>query len=137
MTGSAIGYLDLFHKLCGDESLKNVVLVTSWWESTGEVEGRRREEELEHRYWEPLLALGARSRRHYNTVESAQELVLSMVEHSPVPVKLQTELAKGKKLADTPAGALVNASLHKVIKKQKAELAELKRSMQSAIDRGM
>jgi hypothetical protein len=54
----------MFQKLCGDDALKNVILVTTMWSQVDVDVGRKREDELHQssEFWKPLIELGARTR---------------------------------------------------------------------------
>jgi hypothetical protein len=47
MGGAARGNLRLFRKLCGTDTFVNVVIVTTFWDKVGKIEGMERMKELE------------------------------------------------------------------------------------------
>jgi hypothetical protein len=78
MTGAAIKNLRTFRKLCGEQSMDSVVLVTTIWNHVADVElGIRRQVELEGNpnLWGDMLAAGARVMRYQNNRESALKIV--------------------------------------------------------------
>ena len=75
MGGSPIKHLKMLHNLCGVETLKNVVLVTTMWDQVDEEEGDNRENELTARYWKTMIELGCRTSRFDNNTESALDIV--------------------------------------------------------------
>ena len=84
----------MFRKLCGDENLKNVVVVTNMW---GEVDPRRgaeREKELrtDPQLFQPVMAQGAQMLRHDNTLDSAQAIIAHFINTHPVALRIQREL---------------------------------------------
>jgi hypothetical protein len=139
MSGSSIKNLRLFRKLCGNENMGNVTLVTTWWDKVTLEEGERRERELRQPggFWSTMLANGSSIVRYDGTAQCANDLVLSMVKNSPMLIKLQREMAAGKSLIDTEAGASINEEILKLQKKHKEELDELKEEMDIAMKQGI
>jgi hypothetical protein len=64
----------MFRKLCGDDTLKNVVIVTNTWSEVGQAKGEMREAELKNKFFKPALDKGAQMLRHDNTVQSAHNI---------------------------------------------------------------
>jgi hypothetical protein len=62
---------ELFVELCGSYNLKNVILVSTKWDTIDPNVGARREQQLAGEYWADLLGCGAQMARHYNTTKSA------------------------------------------------------------------
>jgi len=65
----------MFRKLCGDDTLKNIVIVTNMWGEVGQAKGQMREAELKNKFFKPTLDKGAQMLRHDNTVESAHNIL--------------------------------------------------------------
>lgn len=65
MQGSSLQNLRMFRKLCGDEALKNVLLVTTFWDTVNDAEGRVREKELSSNndFWGLMISKGSRMKR--------------------------------------------------------------------------
>jgi len=74
----------MFQKLCGQDAMKNVVIVTTMWDKVAEDEGRRREQELKEKdsLFKPLLDGGATMMHHERTVESATKVINYLLEKS-------------------------------------------------------
>lgn len=109
MGGASKRSFRLFRKLCGEATLKNVIIVTTMWDKVPLVQGESREGELktDARFFKPALDDGARMTRHQNTVLSAHEAIRAIYEreHSYVPLDIQKELVDEKKhLARTAVG---------------------------------
>jgi hypothetical protein len=49
----------MFTKLCGDDAMKNVTLVTTKWARVELEEGAMREEQLKMKFWKGMLDKGA------------------------------------------------------------------------------
>ena len=60
----------MFRELCGDTSLKNIVLVTNMWDTVTPNVGESREMELTNKYFKPALDKGAQLARHQNAEQS-------------------------------------------------------------------
>src|SRR5438046_2022301 len=65
MQGSARENLEMFRKLCGDDALKNVIFVTTFWDTVDVSLGARNEEELtsNDEFWGRMVKKGSRVRR--------------------------------------------------------------------------
>ncbi|KAK7032289.1 hypothetical protein VNI00_013248 [Paramarasmius palmivorus] len=123
----------MFRELCGDSTLKNVVIVTNMWGEVGKDVGEAREAELiqEDKFFRPVLEKGAQLVRHDNTTETARAILLHLVENKPLPLQIQTELVdQGMSLSETAAGAELNRELMEQIKKHEKEMRELQKEMQ-------
>ena len=133
-TGVAGRNFDMFHKLCGDAALKNIVLVTNMWgEVTPEV-GEARERELSSKFFKPALDKGAQMIRHKNTVESAHEIIRRIVKNRPVVLQIQRELVdEHKDIADTAAGEAINRELNEQMRRHRAELKKVEEEMVQAL----
>jgi hypothetical protein len=138
MTNSSIKTLRVFRKLCGSDNLKNVSLVTTMWDKVTAEEGAAREKELSEQggFWRSMIASGSTIKRYDGTYDCAIALILDMVEQKPVIIKLQQEIAAGKRLIDTDAGASINEEILKVQKQHKEELQALKEEITEAMEQG-
>ena len=135
MTSSGIQNLRMFHSLCGDHNLKNVVLATTKWGDTPLQDARRREKDLtsDTRFWRPMIAAGAVVRRFENSPESATDLVKEILDKGQkiVPT-IQQEVVAGTKLADTQAGAVIEATIARLQKQHDKEKQALLEEVQRA-----
>lgn len=130
VTQHSIKNLEMFKKLCGENNLQNVVLATTFWDRVGDVEGGRREVELRENFWSLLLALGAKTARHYGTRQSAVDIVSTLLGNKPFYVQLQEEMGRGhKSLKDTSAGQEVMLELQRIKEKHERELADMREVM--------
>lgn len=84
----------MFQKLCGDDALKNVILVTTMWSQVDVDVGRKREDELHQssEFWKPLIELGARTRWYDGTYNSTKDIVSLLAKAEPVALKIQRKL---------------------------------------------
>ncbi|KAF9267985.1 P-loop containing nucleoside triphosphate hydrolase protein [Marasmius fiardii PR-910] len=126
----------MFKELCGESTLKNVVLVTNMWGEVSQDVGEARESELvrEDKFFKPVLDKGAQIVRHDNTPETARAILLHLVQNRPLPLRIQTELVDQKKsISETAAGAELNREMMEQIRKHEKEMRELQEEMKAAI----
>ena len=98
MAGTPLKDLAVLKGLCGDENLKNIVLVTTMWdESQDESIGSKREEELLSTFWKDMVCLGSRTCRFQGSRESAWEIIdcldLEGCHQTRAPLRIQLEMA--------------------------------------------
>ena len=136
MGGVARKNFRLFRKLCGDETLKNVLIVTNMWDEVDPAIGAARERELAEKdvFFRPALEKGARMVRHQNTVESAHSIVREIIGFPAVPLQIQLETVdEHKKLVDTDVGQDVKTELDKAEAKHLNELDGLRSTVQELL----
>jgi len=122
MEGPSLKNLRMMKKLCGANSLSNVVLATTMWERVTEEEGSRREAELKQVFWKDMIDGGsAVTRITTETGDDARALVKSLLRNKPISTRLQEELHSGKTLVQTEAGAEIREEIAKLERKLKAE----------------
>ncbi|KJA16047.1 hypothetical protein HYPSUDRAFT_325670 [Hypholoma sublateritium FD-334 SS-4] len=125
--------LRMFQKLCGADTFKNVVVLTTFWDEVAPAVGEKREEELRSKFFKGVVDGGARFMRHDRTAASAGA-VLSYVfaELAPVVTQIQTELGVERKtLVDTAAGAVQQEEIERVISQHKEEVSHLLAQMET------
>lgn len=143
MQGSARKNLIMFNKLCGENALHKVILVTTMWENLKtQDQGVARENELRSTidFWGWMWERGSKIERHTNDAESAKRLVEMFLpsdkqkapEH--VVLTIQEEMAdENKLLEDTKAGEAVRASLKKEGLRLSQALKEYQQSAREAM----
>ena len=133
-TGISVRNFKMFRKLCGDSTLKNVVLVTNMWGKVEEDVGKAREQELASIYFKPALDKKAQLARHYNTIQSSHDIIRLIMKNNPAPLLIQQELVdQHKNIKDTAAGEAVNEELSAMIKRHEAEMNTLRADMRQAL----
>jgi hypothetical protein len=144
MRGSALKNLTLFQQLCGTESLANVVLATTMWDSlTTQArldEALRWEKELRDtpRFWGDMIAEESRMMRQNDGFRSALEIVnyILGLKHGAV-LTIQKELIDDKKqLNQTRAGEVVQRDILIEKKRHEQELRRLQEAMDKAVKDG-
>lgn len=126
----------MFRKLCGDESLENVVLVTNMWSLVEKSRGDAREKELmeDERLFQPVLEKGARMVRHDNTRDSAHRILRQIIRNTPAALQIQKELVEqGKDISQTAAAVELDQELAALAQKHMEELKEIKQEMEEAL----
>ena len=124
----------MFHELCGDETLKNVVLVTNMWGEVSQNIGEVREQKLATNFFKPALDKGAQLVRHHHTTESAYDIIRRIVNNQPMALQIQRELVdEGKTITDTAAGEVINKELNEQIRLHQVELKAVQEEMVQAL----
>ncbi|TFY58028.1 hypothetical protein EVJ58_g6669 [Rhodofomes roseus] len=135
MTGISRRNFHLFRKICGEDTLKNVVIVTNMWSEVNAERGLAREDELasDSMFFKPALDKGAKMMRHDNTYHSAVTIMLQLIPNTPTPLLLQAELIEQEKdIAQTAAGTELARDIEEQRQKYVEELSELQQEMQDA-----
>ncbi|KAF9781350.1 P-loop containing nucleoside triphosphate hydrolase protein [Thelephora terrestris] len=134
-TGISVRNFKMFRQLCGDSTLKNVVLVTNMWGRVEKDVGEAHEKELAEVYFRPALEKDAQLARHHNTTQSAHEILRRIMKNDPAPLLIQRELVdEGKDIKHTSAGVAVNEELNKAMKRHEAEMDALREDMRQALE---
>lgn len=129
----------MFRKLCGRDNLSGVRLVTTMWDTVTLEKGEAREKELckPDGRWSSMIASGSTVRRHDGSLQSAQTLVREMLDNTAMIVKLQQEIADGKALIETDAGAFINEQISIIQKTYQEEIEALKEETALAVLQGI
>lgn len=136
MGGVARKNFRLFRKLCGDDTLKNVVIATNMWSDVDLAVGEKRERELAESelFFKPALEKGAHLARHDNTLASAHRIVREIVGFPPAALQIQVETVdEHKPLAETGAGQDLKAELERLAAVHAQELAGLRGEMEELL----
>jgi len=133
-TGISVRNFKMFRKLCGESTLKNVVIVTNMWGKVEQDVGESRERELAGIYFKPALDKQAQLVRHHNTIKSSHDIIRRIMKNDPAPLQIQQELVdEGKDIKDTAAGEAVNEELNALIRRHAAEMNALREEMRQAL----
>ncbi len=126
MTGSALKNIDMFERLCGEESFSNVMLLTTKWDKPVD-SAQSHEEEMINKFWADMIKLGC-SRpkrlgaivdRSLNIVDPVSDIIAPMLRFRPTWLQIQRELGTGKDLVNTAAGQYVDRDLSNAIAQHK------------------
>ncbi|CAL1717260.1 unnamed protein product [Somion occarium] len=136
MGGSSHKNLNVFRKLCGDEALVNVAIVTNMWENVDPTLGAAREEELakDDTMFGPLIAKGAHMHRHDGSRASALKILIQVLECTPRPLLLQRELVdEGKDIVDTSAAQEIDREVAAARRRFQKDLEDIRERLEEAL----
>lgn len=122
----------VFRKLCGDDTLKNVVIVTTMWSQVDPETGRKRERELStnEMFFKPALENGARMVRHDNTIESGRCILRQILDSAPKPLTIQREIVQERKIfVETDVGKDLRGEFERKAAEHRAELDGAQREL--------
>jgi hypothetical protein len=135
MTGLSRRNFNMFRKLCGDSTLKNVVIVTNMWGEVDPQTGDEREAELkgENIFFKPVLEQDAKMARHENTVPSAESIIRLILDNHPLPLRIQEELVdQHMDISETGAGEELNREINAKIRRIQEDVHSIKEEMEQA-----
>ena len=130
-SGQQAKNLRMFQELCGTNTFKNVVVLTTYWDQVNAALGEKRENQLQSKFFKTVVDGGGRFIRHDGTAKTARA-VLGFVfdELAPVITQIQTEMGlEGKSLINTAAGSVQHKEIQRIISKHKDEVASLMAEM--------
>ncbi|KAI6118077.1 hypothetical protein F5141DRAFT_600191 [Pisolithus sp. B1] len=126
--------LRMFYKLCGQDSLKNVVIVVTTQNEVTPEEWHREQELLSSDYlFKSLVDGGAIVRRHDGARGSASEIVNCLLCKEHATTQIVRELVHERKtVEETSAGVELQSELRASLQKHRRELEVLGGQLQSA-----
>ena len=136
MGGISTRNFRMFRELCGDSSLKNVVILTNMWGEVNQDVGEARERELanDDLFFKPVLEKGARMIRHDHTLASAQKVLRYFFNNRPAVLQIQREIVDEKKdILQTAAGEELNRELIEQMQRHKREMQDLQKEWQGKL----
>jgi hypothetical protein len=126
----------MLRRLCGDDTLKNVAIVTNMWDVESEERGIDRERELmtDDLFFKPVLEKGAQMLRHNNTLGSAEAIVSRFIQKTPLPLLIQRELVdQHKDITHTEAAVALQGEIGVLLEKHRKELDAIRQDMERAL----
>jgi len=132
MGGISTRNFKMFRQLCGDSSLRNVVIVTNMWGEVSKEIGEAREQELitQDIFFKPVLEKGALLERHENTPASAYKILRTIIDNHPLSLQIQRELVDQKMdISQTAAGEELNKELKEQMEKHRREMRMVQEEM--------
>lgn len=138
MQGPAKKNLMMFRRLCGDDALKNVILVTTMWDRVTFKEGVIREDQLKQtpEFWGWMTNKGSKTYRHSNTALSAHDLLRHFLPDfkQTITLDIQQEMVvEAKSLDQTGAGKELNSGIIGEKERLIGDIDEAKEQMLEAI----
>ncbi|KAI9784187.1 MAG: hypothetical protein M1839_002693 [Geoglossum umbratile] len=135
MGGTARKDLQMFKKLCGEESFSSVVLATTMWSDVSIDDGNRREQELRTstEFYGSMVQKGSTMFRHTGDRHSAMNIIAHLVNRRTTTLlNIQREMAnEGLPLDETEAGRELDGEIirqrehfNKMMRDNQAKLEE-------------
>ena len=115
--------------------MRNVVLATNMWGNVTPEIGAIREHQLATEFVKSALDKGAQLHRHYDTIESAHQIIQEILNNhqTRTPLQVQRELVDEKREFDrTTVGEGINREVDEHTKKLKGEIEELQNTLKTA-----
>ncbi|KAK7033302.1 hypothetical protein R3P38DRAFT_3504057 [Favolaschia claudopus] len=135
-SGLCMRNLKMFRQLCGEQALRNVVIVTTMWGDVAREVGEAREKQLasDEHFFKPFLDKGARMLRHNNGLTSAHAILYHLTRNRPRALRIQRELVdEGKDIMQTAAGAELNPEYAEQAIRHREEIARVQEEMRSRV----
>ena len=127
----------MFRKLCGEKTLKNVVLMTNMWGRVTPQQGEDREQQLKDDYFKAAIEKGAQLCRHTDTLESARAVLRMILENQPAVLEIQRELIdEHKDIGQTEAGEELKKEICMAVVRYGKDIRELEEEMERAAEEG-
>ena len=124
----------MFRELCGDSTLKNVVLVTNMWDEVSPEDGQYRENQLTSSFFKPVLNKGAQMVRHLNTTESAHNIIREIIRNHPIVLQIQREVVDEEKdILGTSVGEVVKKEINELIERLQADSEKVQAKLVQAL----
>ncbi|KIP01790.1 hypothetical protein PHLGIDRAFT_56398, partial [Phlebiopsis gigantea 11061_1 CR5-6] len=120
----------MFRALCGDSTLKNVVVTTNMWGEVDEARGALREAQLatDPLLFKPVLDRGARMVRHTNTRDSALAIIGHFIGSAPLALQVQREIVDERRAVEkTTAGEELRTEEMREAERRQEEAARAQR----------
>jgi len=117
-------------RICGESTLRNVVLATNMWGNVDPEIGVTREQELAAEFVKPALDKGAQLRRHHDTTESAHQIIRAILDNRREALQVQRELVDENREFDrTTVGEEITREVDEHIRKLEREIGELQNEL--------
>ena len=136
--GCALLNLKMFKKMCGEDCLPNVVLLTTMWGGSEEQIRLQQARELElisdNKLWAGLIRLGARTMRWDRTEQTEIDIVKEIMNRPQIVLEIQRQIVdEGMNLHQTAAGIQLREEITKKEQEHQAELHEVREDMERAL----
>lgn len=135
MGGATARTFNLFRRMCGTDTLKNVVIATNMWSSPPTSSEVNRERQLKEEFFRPALDEGARMVRRANPGrDAAHDVIRMLLAQTPRPARLQQEIIDEHRiLSETDVGKELEFQLTERVERQQREITDARREIQEAI----
>lgn len=139
VSGASLKSLEILQKLCGEAQFKGITVVTTMWQqqeqaADGAKKGEEREQDLQRIFFAPLVQHGAQFRRHYDTRDSAEDIVAELVlRNETFVLDLQRQMVeKQLSLDQTTVGQFVQKELKEQQLRYEREIQDLEGQLREA-----
>jgi chromosome segregation ATPase len=123
----------VFRKLCGEQTLKNVVITTNMWGKITPEVGEAREQQLSTLFFKPAIDKGAQFLRHVESADSAHAIIRAILDNHPLALQIQEELVdQHMEFSRTAAGQEIRRALNEHADKLEDKIRELQSELQDA-----
>ncbi|KAM5346280.1 hypothetical protein ACJ41O_009285 [Fusarium nematophilum] len=126
----------MFRKVCGDDPMKNVTVLSTFWGQIPRERAIAREHELMTTpdFWGSMIKHGAQVRRFDGTQKSAFDTLMSLATKAMVTLNIPYNLVNElKPLGETAWGKAVNEELHRLASKYREELIQIQQETAAAL----
>ncbi|KAG8741176.1 hypothetical protein FRC10_003221 [Ceratobasidium sp. 414] len=136
MGGSSARTFNLFRRMCGTDTLKNVVIATNMWSNPPTEIEQRREEQLRNDFFKPALDERARLvRRATPGQDSALDTIRLLLGQQPRATRIQQEMVDEQRpLVSTDAGQALEMQLLERVNRQEREINEVRQEIRTEIE---
>lgn len=132
-TGIDVRNFGVFRKLCGDQTLQNVAIMSNMWGNVSLEIGEAREQQLSAMFFKPAIDKGAKFLRHVKTEESAHSVIRSLLGNNPLAFQIQEELVDRRmEFTQTAAGEEIHRGLDKHAEVLEEKIKELRSELEDA-----
>ena len=119
-------------RICGEPTLRNVVLATNMWGTMNPRIGTAREQQLAAEFVKPALDRGAQLRRHYDTIESAHQIIREILGNHRETLQVQSELVdEGREFDRTTVGEELTREADEHTRELEREIEELQNELRT------
>ncbi|KAF4343937.1 triacylglycerol lipase II precursor [Fusarium beomiforme] len=130
MTKTSRNYLRLLNDIVGDDALKNVILVTTMWNTLLPEDRKRavqREQELLNNFWSCMIDKGSYVAQFNGTPESAYPLIFQLADQESVVLDIQKEIVEqDQSIIETATGRTLVQQLETDHESYQMELCNLR-----------
>jgi hypothetical protein len=119
-------------RICGEATLRNVVLTTNMWGKVTPEVGAMKEQQLAAEFVKSALDKGAQLHRHHDTTESAHQIIRTILNNHRIPLQVQEELVDEKREFDqTTVGEEIKREVDESTKKLEEDIKELQNALKT------
>lgn len=117
-------------RICGDQTLRNVALVTNMWGNVDPEVGAARERQLAAEFVKPALDNGAQLIAHHNTTESAYHVIRAILKNRRTALQVQQELIDEKREFDrTTVGEEIGREVEESTRRLERQVGDLQNAL--------